>query len=206
MGVDKDVPAGPDGVPSSFFFEAHTGTPAWDTGAPQGVVRRLLDAKRLAGPVLDLGCGTGENSLLIAASGLDVVAVDLVPAAIEQARAKAAQRDAKHVEFRVADLLELAGSEQFATAIDMAVFHVFSDADRPRYADSVARVLEPNGTLFIVVFSENATGGGPRRITQAELHETFSEPLFRIDSIEEERYELAGQDERPAWLMQATRL
>ncbi|WP_371499947.1 class I SAM-dependent methyltransferase [Kitasatospora sp. NBC_00374] len=54
---------------------------------------RLLDAWAPAGPpadVLDVGCGTGSLSLLLAAAGHRVTGVDLAPRMLEQARAKLA--------------------------------------------------------------------------------------------------------------------
>src|SRR2546430_35650 len=41
-------------------------------------------------PVLELGCGTGRVTLAIAAAGVEVVGLDLSPAMLRLARAKAA--------------------------------------------------------------------------------------------------------------------
>lgn len=105
----------------------------WDVGHPQPAFARLAEAGRLTGRVLDVGCGTGEHALLAASHGADALGVDLAPAAIEQARAKAAQRGLA-VQFTVGDALDLdplglAGT--IDTVIDSGVFHVFSDDDRP---------------------------------------------------------------------------
>ncbi|MFJ1704035.1 class I SAM-dependent methyltransferase [Kitasatospora sp. NPDC088346] len=53
---------------------------------------RLLDAWAPAGPadVLDVGCGTGSLSLLLATAGHRVTGVDLAPRMVERARAKLA--------------------------------------------------------------------------------------------------------------------
>src|SRR5437868_12134070 len=42
------------------------------------------------GRVIELGCGTGTNSILLAQQGFEVTAVDISPLALEQARGKAA--------------------------------------------------------------------------------------------------------------------
>jgi SAM-dependent methyltransferase len=44
----------------------------------------------LPGRALELGCGTGTNAIYLARHGWDVVAVDLIDRAVEQARTKAA--------------------------------------------------------------------------------------------------------------------
>jgi len=57
------------------------------------VVQRRLEALFRPGDrVLDLGCGTGEDALLLAARGVRVTGIDPSPAMIARARAKAAQR------------------------------------------------------------------------------------------------------------------
>ena len=56
--------------------------PPWDISRPQPAFQRLAEQGRLAGRVLDAGCGTGEQTLLAAAHGADALGVDLSPAAI----------------------------------------------------------------------------------------------------------------------------
>jgi ubiquinone/menaquinone biosynthesis C-methylase UbiE len=68
---------------------------------------RLLEERR-AKPrqVLDLACGTGNVSELLAAEGYRVVGVDLAPGMIAQARSKAAERGLD-IEYHVQDAAEL---------------------------------------------------------------------------------------------------
>jgi 2-polyprenyl-3-methyl-5-hydroxy-6-metoxy-1,4-benzoquinol methylase len=68
------------------------GTPAWDIGRPQSAFRALSDIGRLAGNVLDVGCGTGEHALMATASGLDATGLDASATAIDIARRKAEKR------------------------------------------------------------------------------------------------------------------
>jgi len=116
--------------------------------------------------VLDAGCGTGEHTLLAAAHGAEATGIDAAPTAIDRARAKAAERDLP-ARFQVADVLDLPvlGLE-FDTLIDSGVFHVFSDEDRPRYVASLAEVLRPGGTCYLMCFSDREPGEwGPRRVS-----------------------------------------
>jgi cyclopropane fatty-acyl-phospholipid synthase-like methyltransferase len=148
--------------------------PPWDIGEPQPAFARLAAGGLLDGHVLDVGCGTGEQTLLAAASGADAVGVDLSPAAISKARQKAADRGLD-VRFEVADALNLADLRlTFDTVIDSGLFHVFDDADRVAYVASLASVLQPGGTCYLMCFSDRQPGDlGPRRVTQDELRAAF---------------------------------
>src|SRR5580704_14985544 len=111
--------------------------PPWDIGRPQPACGRLADAGLLTGRVLDAGCGTGEHTLLAAAHGAEATGVDLVPLAIERARAKAATRGLT-ARFEVGDVLDLRALGVSAdTVIDCGVFHVFDDDARARYVASL---------------------------------------------------------------------
>jgi SAM-dependent methyltransferase len=195
-------------VPADRFHEAYEGRPPWDIGAPQPVVVRLADAGEVAGPVLDAGCGTGENSLFLAGRGFEVVGVDAVLKAVEAARHKATARGLQ-AEFLVADALDLAGlGRRFATVVDSGLFHTFDDDERGHYLTSLAAVTLPGARLFVLCFSEHETReGGPRRITRDELHAAFHRPPFRLLDIEAvEMATLLDGEGRRCWLARVERL
>src|SRR4051812_19913546 len=78
------------------------GPPPWDIGQPQPAIVRLAAGGGLAGPVMDAGCGTGENSLYLASLGWTVLGVDVAETALAIARAKA-ERLGIDIEFAAAD-------------------------------------------------------------------------------------------------------
>lgn len=172
----------------STFEAAYRGTPPWDIGRPQPAVVRLAEAAEIAGRVIDLGCGTGENACYLASRGHVVRGVDFTPTAIARAQEKAKQRGLR-VEFRVADALALGVPRpRFDTAIDSGLFHTFSDPDRPRYVASVGRVLRPGGRLFLLCFSEREPNwGGPRRVRAEEIRAAFAHG-WTVREIRGERF------------------
>jgi SAM-dependent methyltransferase len=184
------------------------GSPPWDIGRAQPELVSLVDAGRITGRVIDIGCGTGENALYFATAGLDVVGLDASPEAIRQARDKA-QRRSVLIRFDVGDVLDLGEHrESFDTATDSGVFHVFDDEDRPRYEDSLRGVLRPGGHLFLLCFSERQPGDwGPRRVTQRELRDTFTNG-WHVDSIDEAHFATQVDDAHQveAWLATITRI
>ena len=150
--------------------------PPWDIGRPQPVFIELARAAKLRGRLLDSGCGTGENALLAAEHGADVVGIDLSPRAIATARRKAAARGLTAT-FEAADILEVPlTNAAFDTVIDSGLFHVFDDPGRMRYVAKLARVTRPGGFCYLMCFSDRQPGDwGPRRVRREEIEDAFKD-------------------------------
>ncbi len=101
-----------ESVSSSTIIErpswdsAYEGSPPWDIGRPQPAFVELARAGKLQGEVLDVGCGTGEQTLLAAKHGAQATGVDIAKRAIQRARAKAEERGIRAA-FETADALHL---------------------------------------------------------------------------------------------------
>jgi cyclopropane fatty-acyl-phospholipid synthase-like methyltransferase len=175
-------------IDRAAFEGLYAGPAPWDIGKPQAPFVAIAD--RVTSPVLDAGCGTGETALFFASRGHRVVGIDFVDEAIRRARRKAAERDLA-VEFLVKDATALAGwPRRFASVIDSGLFHVFSDADRRRYVEGLARVLEPGGRLFLMCFSDAELGtDGPRRVSRQELYDAFADG-WEVESVQPAQCEI----------------
>lgn len=177
--------------------------PPWDIGRPQPTFVRLADSGLLAGRVLDAGCGTGEHTLLAADRGADATGVDVSALAVEQARRKAAERGL-NARFEVADALSLGRSGWvFDTVVDSGLFHVFDDGHRARYVTSLASVLRPGGTCYLMCFSDREPGDwGPRRVREDELRTAFADG-WTVTGIAADRFTIHPVVDSPvarAWL------
>ncbi|MFI5259291.1 MAG: class I SAM-dependent methyltransferase [Candidatus Limnocylindrales bacterium] len=190
-----------------FEWAYRNGTPPWDIGRAQPALVRLAEEGLIAGDVIDVGCGNGENALYLASRGISVLGVDAAPTAIAQAREKARQRGSSAT-FLVADALALEGlGRTFDTAIDCGLFHTFSDADRIRFERSLHGTLRRGARYVLLGFSEHQPGEqGPRRVTQAEIRATFTTG-WMVDSIVAERFTAkVPEDGAHAWLALLTRI
>jgi SAM-dependent methyltransferase len=185
------------------------GPAPWDIGRPQPAVVRLGSEGGFAGPVLDAGCGTGENALHIASLGLSVLGVDVAEAALTIAQEKADQRRIA-VQFVAIDALQLDRlGRRFDTVLDCGLFHTFDGDERPRYVASLASVTEHDGTLYVVCFSDDGPDTGPHPVSQEELRAAFNPSTgWNITAVEAERLQTRIHDASgaPAWCATVKRI
>lgn len=145
--------------------------PPWVIGEPQPAIVELERRGLITGRVLDVGCGTGEHTILLAGSGYDVLGVDGAPTAVEQARRNAAEHgvDAR---FEVADALDLHDVPGYDTIIDSALFHVFDDGDRAKYVRSLHAATRPGAVVHVLALSDAGRGFGPE-VSEETIREAF---------------------------------
>ena len=168
---------GPD--PQRFFASVYEDVPPWDVGGAQPAMADLLSALPPTGPVLDLGCGSGDLAIFLARAGLEVVGIDFVQAAIDHARRKASAPGAGisgGIELLVADALRpsLLG-RTFGAVVDSGFFHLFTPEQCDRLVDEVGSVLLPGGRYYLHEFAtEFPVPNTPRQVTAEELRARFT--------------------------------
>lgn len=194
----------PDG---SLFDRAYReGTAPWVIGAPQAAVVALERDGRFAGTVLDIGCGTGEHTILLARLGYDVLGVDASPEAVAKARENA-ERQGVAARFAVADAMRLEPG-RYDTILDSALFHIFDDADRARYVASLHAACRPGGYVYVLALSDEGASIGPE-VSEATVRTAFADG-WELEDLARTVYRgVTGpgeQDDFPAWLARARRV
>jgi SAM-dependent methyltransferase len=188
----------------------------WVIGEPQPAIVELERAGWIHSKVLDVGCGTGEHTILLTRLGYDVVGIDFAPNAIEQARANAAEKgvDAR---FEVADAMDL-GEAGYQTIVDSALFHIFDDADRSRYVSSLHAAVRPGGIVHVLALSDAGRGFGPQ-VSESDIRDAFGDGWV-LDALDITTYRGVVQEgqadaiglpvgsrvDEPAWLVRARRV
>ena len=168
---------GPD--PRAFFDDVYRETPPWDVGGVQPALAELFAELPPAGPVLDVGCGSGDLAIALARAGLPVLGVDFVDAAIEQARAKARALPpevAARLAFRVGDALRPSAlGRELGAVVDSGFLHLFDPDDRDRFAADLADALRPGGRYYLLAFAVTFPAPNvPREVTADELRARFA--------------------------------
>ncbi len=97
--------------------------------------------------VLDLGCGAGLDSLIVAGRAASVLGVDFSPAMLRRARHAARQARAANVEFRLGAAEEIpVESGTVDVALVNGIFNL--NPARDRIFRELARVGRPGGAVF----------------------------------------------------------
>jgi ubiquinone/menaquinone biosynthesis C-methylase UbiE len=158
--------------------------------------QRTIDRLGLApgSAVLDVGCGTGASALPAAryvGPGGTVLGVDLAENLLAQARAKAAQSDVQHVEFRQADMTNLGFPDHHFDAV-VSVFSVFFVPDMEALVRELWRMVKPGGKLAITTWGHSfwepvySVWREAVRVEQPDLYTAFH-PWDRISAPDQLR-------------------
>jgi SAM-dependent methyltransferase len=151
---------------------------------------------------LEIGCGTGDNSIWLAQQHFDVVGVDTSEIAVEKATEKAAATNTSCA-FVVGDILKSRiEGEPFAFAFDRGCFHAMgSDEDRTTFAKQVHQHLADDGLWLSLVGNadERRVGTGPPQRTAREIVNAV-EPHFEILSLVSGYFGSDRPDPPRAWI------
>ncbi len=164
--------------PLAFFQAVYRESVPWDIGGPQPAMAALLAEYPPQGPVLDVGCGSGDLAIHIAKGGIEALGIDFVDQAITQAQAKKASlapEAAERISFRVADALRPSLLERtFGAVVDSGFYHLFDPAQCARYVEELGLVLRPGGRCYLHEFAVTfPVPNVPRQVTEPELREQF---------------------------------
>lgn len=100
--------------------------------------------------VLDLGSGTGKNSLFLAERGSDIVGIELSKTAVRIAKERAEQRGL-YAHFQTGDIGTTIPYEDasFDLILDVVSSNSLNEAERRVYVKEMKRLLKPSGHLFV---------------------------------------------------------
>ena len=174
------------------------GQTPWDSGRPCSELVRLLEEEVISPcKALDLGCGTGTNSIYLAQMGFDVTGVDISQVAIETAREKADAADVSILFMLVKLPNRFLPGKIFDFVFDRGCFHALKIDERPRYAEMLKEVTV-EGSLFLLLTgnAKEPKNPGPPTMTEDEIRETFSQ-FFDFLWIREFRFDTTDAGEGP---------
>jgi len=215
---------------SRLWGDDKTPLPPWDSACPASALVTTLSTLRLGGAgdlaplvnqeaqaalqavvtqekvrAVELGCGSGEASVFMAKCGLDVTAVDLIPAALERAR-QAASREGVEVNWVCGDAFEFT-APAFDFMFDLQCWHVLREVDEPRVVAKMGELLRPGGVVLMLVGSdeEERDNLGPPKVAESAIRSAFAGGgPFEILSIVPSVFDVSavyGKDPPKCWVV-----
>ncbi len=150
--------------------------------------------------VLDIGCGTGSLSVVLASLGHQVTGIDLSPAMLSRAREKAAAAELR-ISFHIMDASNPQFGEQRFDGI--VCRHLLWALPNPAAAlRHWVNLLESGGRLLLIE-GYWRTGGGlhakevvavlPTTLTNLSVHNLSPQPNYWGKEVDDERYAIMAE-------------
>jgi SAM-dependent methyltransferase len=188
-----------------------SGNTPWDIDQPDfNLIEVVAERPIPACKALDIGCGTGNNSIWLARNRFQVIGIDTSAIALDKAREKASEANVQ-CDFMLVDFLhnKVEGAP-FGFVFDRGCFHSFdSENARREFARSVATHLQDAGLWLTIVGNadEHRQGPGPPQRTAGDIVLAV-EPYLEVLSLTSSHFGSNRPNPPRAWrcLMQKRHL
>jgi len=179
-----------------YYQRANSGAKLpWQRAVPNRFLEAIVAGHATPGTALDMGCGSGVDSIYLAHAGWQVTALDFMQEAIEMTRAAAAEAGVE-LEFVNTDVLEWETDRQFDLLLDSGLLHNLSRDNIPAYRQRILRWLAADGDYVLAHWESRGDNdrlrGGARRVTRRQISDLFAPEL---EEQQFERLEATGLPE-----------
>jgi SAM-dependent methyltransferase len=186
-----------------FKKRYESGDTPWDIGKPDfNLIQTVTTMAIEPCKALDIGCGTGDNSIWLSQKNFQVIGIDISEIAIQKAMEKASKANVKCAFIVIHFLTNKIEGAPFGFVFDRGCFHSLnSDEERKSFAENVAAHLEKDGLWLSLVGSadERRQGPGPPRRTARDIVNSV-EPCFEIHSLVSSHFGSNHPDPPKAWV------
>lgn len=168
---------------SLFYTVAYwIGFRPWERAAAQEAERisAMFDREERGrqppyGPALDLGCGTGMQSVALARRGWHVTGVEIVPKALRAARERVREAgvEVRLVQGDVTALRAAGIGSGFRFVLDFGLFHGLKDEEREAMGREVSAVATPDATMLMIAWAPGRRGPLPRGASRQDIEAAF---------------------------------
>ena len=132
------------------------------------------------GRAIDLGCGSGVDSVYLAKQGWDVTSVDIVEEPLRMTRERA-ERENVSLNVVQADVVQWSNQEPFDLVVDAGTLHNLPKPYRAPYRQKLFDWLKPDGDLVLVHHMKRRAFDwapvGPHRVSREEIQTFFTPEL-----------------------------
>ena len=172
----------------------HENKTAWDLQGPHPLTGELLDYVKsefpsaMNGRWVIPGCGRAHDGVVLLKHGAsNVLARDLVPRAIEEARKL--YGETPNLKLECANIFDVSHGEvaAFSGVFDRAMLCALSGTERDRYVTSVQRYLKGGGLFVSIPFAKTSQpdSGPPFQVSEEQLRQLFHKgwKILRLEGV-----------------------
>ena len=186
-----------------YWLAYRLGLTVWRRPAPPDDLVALVEGPSPlpAGRALDLGCGTGTDTIYLATHGWEVTGVDTVPTALATARrdATAAGVAPRLVHGDVTRLQDLGVGDGYTLLLDFGCFHTLPGDRRAAYVVGVTEAAAPGATLLLYGFRRPPKAAPMHAgVTTDEVQQRFSSAGWKLVSAQRTSADTIGVAARRA--------
>jgi len=183
------------------MYEA--GDTPWELHRPDcNLIEMVRDHGIAPGAALDIGCGTGNNTIWLARHGFTATGCDVTEIAISRAIAKAAAANVPCTFLCLDFLNDAVPGGPFSFLFDRGCFHSFDSAeDRRHFAEKSASLLHKNGLWLSLVGNRDEvrdTPGPPQRSALDII--SAVEPFFEIQLLAANHFDTNRDSAHRNWV------
>lgn len=190
-------------IEEQFKERYKEGNTPWDNGKPDfNLILTVTTMDIKPCNVLEIGCGTGNNSIWLAQNSFDVTGIDTSEIAIQKALEKSSKANVICTFIEGNFLKNKIESAPFGFVFDRGCFHIFnSDQERNIFAEKVSANLEKEGLWLSIVGNsdEQRDHPGPPQRTARDIVNSV-ESYFEILSLVSSHFDSDRPNAPRAWV------
>ena len=153
----------------------------WNHEAPTLLLQEAAASRQTPGCALDIGCGSGVDSVFLATQGWTVTSLDFMPKALQMTRARA-KKEGVELTVIEGDVSNLSLTGTFDLIVDAGCLHsIRPPAKRKAYRERIGRWLNKDGDYVLRHFERRHFLDwrpiGPYRVSRASIKNQFAHIL-----------------------------
>ena len=161
---------------------------AWHHQKSNRFIPFVHESRSKPGTALDLGCGSGGDTVAIAKLGWTVTGLDFMEDAIVMAK-ETAEKEGVSVDYHCENAFEWSEDTQYDFLLDSGLLHNLPREEIVKYKQKLLALLKPDGDLVLAHWQSKGDHdrlfAGPRRASKEQIVNLFAPEFSSLVKYDE---------------------